>query len=73
MYPNAFLAHMNAAEVGAKPEVFDDTRGLMAGKPAAMGGAGHLAFGLGRWICPGRLLAVSGELTVGGVSWILVT
>lgn len=32
------------------------------GKPATMTGPGHLAFGLGRWACPGRYLAVSGEM-----------
>lgn len=64
VYPNAYLAHTNAAEVGEAPEKFDGKRGLKAGKPAAMAGAGHLAFGLGRWVCPGRLLAIAGKLTM---------
>jgi len=29
-----------------------------------MSGAGHLAFGLGRWACPGRFFAVAGKLAV---------
>jgi hypothetical protein len=37
------------------------TRWVSSGKSAGTVGPGYLAFGLGRWSCPGRFLAVMGE------------
>lgn len=62
VHPIASLAHRSPAQVGENPETFDGRRWVDKGKPATMTGPGHLAFGLGRWACPGRYLAVSGEM-----------
>ncbi|OAA38539.1 cytochrome P450 [Metarhizium rileyi] len=59
VHPNASLAHNDPARAGEKPEIFYARRWLERGKPAAMTGPGHLAFGLGRWACPGRFFAVA--------------
>lgn len=61
VHPNAALAHNNPSEVGENADEFDGRRWLKKGKPAAMTGISHLAFGLGRWACPGRFFAVAGK------------
>lgn len=43
------------------PDEFDETRWVGTRKSAATVGPGYLAFGLGRWACPGRFLAVNGK------------
>lgn len=59
VHPNAALAHTAPEQAGENPEVFDGRRWIEKGKPASMVGPGHLAFGLGRWACPGRYFAVA--------------
>ncbi|KAJ5249009.1 cytochrome P450 [Penicillium chermesinum] len=58
VHPNAALAHNAPENAGDNPETFDGKRWI-GGKPASMAGPGHLAFGLGRWACPGRYFAVA--------------
>ncbi|KAA8646104.1 uncharacterized protein ATNIH1004_007530 [Aspergillus tanneri] len=41
------------------PDTFDGMRWTMDRKLATTTGPGHLSFGLGRWACPGRFLAVA--------------
>ena len=43
------------------PDRFDATRWIGSNKSAATTGPDYLAFGLGRWSCPGRFLAVLGK------------
>ncbi|OAA77163.1 Cytochrome P450 [Akanthomyces lecanii RCEF 1005] len=57
IFPVTFLSDRNPRYL-SNPDVFDPERWLWTGKTAAMPGAGHLAFGLGRWACPGRFLSV---------------
>lgn len=65
VHPNASLAHNVPDHVpGEVPEVFDGRRWLDKGKPASMAGPGHLAFGLGRWACPGRVFAIAGKSAI---------
>ncbi|KAK6504513.1 hypothetical protein TWF506_002707 [Arthrobotrys conoides] len=40
------------------PDKFDANRWVGTGKTSATTGLGYLAFGYGRWACPGRFLAV---------------
>ncbi|KAF3230200.1 hypothetical protein TWF191_010898 [Orbilia oligospora] len=40
------------------PDKFDANRWVGSGKTAATTGLGYLAFGYGKWACPGRFLAV---------------
>lgn len=42
------------------PDEFNAMRWVGTRKSAATVGPGYLAFGLGRWACPGRFLAVNG-------------
>lgn len=60
VHPNAALAHTAPEQAGEAPEVFNGRRWIEKGKPASMVGPGHLAFGLGRWACPGRYFAIAG-------------
>ncbi|OQD74254.1 hypothetical protein PENDEC_c011G02709 [Penicillium decumbens] len=57
VFPVTHLSY-RSPEFVTKPEEFDGGRWIGSGKSAAMTGPGYLAFGLGRWACPGRLLAV---------------
>lgn len=68
----ASLAHRSPAYIGSNADTFDGMRWIEKRKPASMAGPGHLAFGLGRWACPGRLLAVAGKLRQ-DKSWGIVT
>ena len=61
VHPNAYMAHNAPEQAGEDPEIFDGRRWIDRKKSAAMTGTGHLAFGLGRWACPGRFFAVAGK------------
>lgn len=59
VFPVTHLSY-RSPEFVTDPEVFNGERWIGSGKTAAMTGPGYLAFGLGRWACPGRILAVTG-------------
>lgn len=59
------MAHNAPEQAGEDPEIFDGRRWIDRKKSAAMTGTGHLAFGLGRWACPGRFFAVAGKNPIG--------
>lgn len=59
MFPVTHLSYRSPEFVN-QPNEFNGERWVGSGKSAAMTGPGYLAFGLGRWACPGRLLAVMG-------------
>lgn len=44
-----------------EPDEFKACRWVGTGHSAATTGPGYLAFGLGRWSCPGRILATTGK------------
>lgn len=53
---------MNAKYHGPDAEQFNGKRWVGTGKQAVMVNNTYFPFGLGRWACPGRALAVAGEL-----------
>ena len=59
--PLASLSHMSTKHHGSDAETFNGLRWVESGKGAAMINEGYFPFGLGRWACPGRVLAVSGK------------
>ncbi|KAJ5701120.1 cytochrome P450 [Penicillium malachiteum] len=65
LLPVTYLSY-RSPDFASEPEKFDADRWIGSGKSAATTGPGYLAFGLGRWSCPGRNLAVL-EIK----SWIL--
>ncbi|KAF7302456.1 hypothetical protein HMN09_00879700 [Mycena chlorophos] len=69
VFPLATLAHMNPA-YHPDPDSFKPERWHGPNhRPAVMGSASYIAFGMGRWACPGRVLAVS-EIKM--IVWTLV-
>ncbi|KAJ5665021.1 uncharacterized protein N7477_007469 [Penicillium maclennaniae] len=57
VFPVTHLSY-RSPEFVTDPEEFKGERWIGSGKTAGMTGSGYLAFGLGRWACPGRVLAV---------------
>ncbi|KAK7457794.1 hypothetical protein VKT23_010134 [Stygiomarasmius scandens] len=57
--PLATLSHMNEEYHGKDAKEFIGDRWVAQRKPAVMVGNGYLPFGLGRWACPGRFLAIA--------------
>lgn len=53
-----FTQHENG-DLFDDPLTFDSERALRASKPAHMASENYLTFGLSRWACPGRFLAVA--------------
>ncbi|EEP80139.1 conserved hypothetical protein [Uncinocarpus reesii 1704] len=51
-------AHQHPDNYGSEGKVFDGFQWQRKGRPAVQGGADFLTFGLGRWACPGRQLAI---------------
>ena len=51
-------AHQHPDNYGSKGRVFDGFQWQKEGRPAVQGRADFLTFGLGRWACPGRQLAI---------------
>lgn len=45
---------------GENPREFNGFQWAEIGKEAVMTGPAHIVFGLGRFACPGRVLAVNG-------------
>lgn len=62
LFPVTYLSN-RSSELIPDPDRFDATRWVGSNKSAATTGSDYLAFGLGRWSCPGRFLAVLGRLT----------
>ncbi|CRK24704.1 hypothetical protein BN1708_003845 [Verticillium longisporum] len=60
VFPVTYLSNRSPALI-ADPDKFDAKRWIGTGKSATTAGQDYLAFGLGRWSCPGRFLAVMGE------------
>ncbi|KAJ7238517.1 cytochrome P450 [Mycena haematopus] len=69
VFPLATLVHLNPA-YHPDPSVFRPARwhGDNA-RPAVMSSASYISFGLGKWACPGRILAVS-EIKI--IVWSLI-
>ncbi|KAL5513579.1 hypothetical protein ACEPAH_3978 [Sanghuangporus vaninii] len=57
--PLASLSHMSTKYHGTDAEVFNGKRWIGTGKQAVMINDTYFPFGLGRWACPGRVLAVA--------------
>lgn len=51
-------AHQHPDNYGSVGTVFDGFQWQKKGRPAVQGSADFLTFGLGRWACPGRQLAI---------------
>ncbi|PHH88708.1 hypothetical protein CDD83_7181 [Cordyceps sp. RAO-2017] len=58
VFPVTYLS-FRSRDFYPDPDAFDATRWVGSGKSAATTGQDYLAFGLGRWSCPGRYLAVT--------------
>ena len=52
--------HENPEVYGPDPQTFDGFRFVNQNKPASMVGELFIPFGLGRYACPGRHLALNG-------------
>ncbi|KAM5436428.1 hypothetical protein MferCBS31731_005919 [Microsporum ferrugineum] len=65
IFPVAYLSN-RSPEFLEDPNEFKPMRWLGTGKSAATAGPGYMAFGLGRWSCPGRFLGIM-EIK----SWVL--
>ena len=52
--------HENPEVFGERPREFNGFQWAETGKEAVMTGPAHIVFGLGRFACPGRVLAVNG-------------
>lgn len=61
-----------STEYLSDPDEFDAKRWIGTGKAANTTGPGYLAFGIGRWACPGRFLAVMGMGNSPRMIWNLV-
>lgn len=59
--PMASLSHRSTEYYGEDAEVFDGFRWVEKNQPAVMVSPAYFPFGLNRWACPGRVLAVAGE------------
>ncbi|KAJ6594255.1 cytochrome P450 [Mycena capillaripes] len=59
--PMASLSHFNTEYHGPDADVFDGNRWTRRSesKPAIMGSPSYFPFGLGKWACPGRFLAIN--------------
>lgn len=62
--PMASLSHFNKKYHGTDAGEFKGDRWVQSGKQAATVSASYFPFGLGRWACPGRVLAISGQVLV---------
>ena len=62
LIPVATLAHLNPRYHGEKASEFIGDRWVGSDKQAVTLSSTYFPFGLGRWACPGRFLAVAGEL-----------
>lgn len=59
VYPMTYQSY-RSTEYLSDPDEFDAKRWIGTRKAANTTGPGYLAFGIGRWACPGRFLAVMG-------------
>lgn len=70
--PLASLSHENEARYGETAKSFIGDRWVGLGKPAIMVSQDYFPFGLGRWACPGRALAVAGVSVAAVLDSILI-
>jgi len=62
--PLATLSHESREIHGDNASVFDGFRWVDTGEASSMVGLGYFPFGLGRWACPGRFLAIAGQFNI---------
>ncbi|KAJ4464453.1 cytochrome P450 [Lentinula edodes] len=67
--PLASLSHFSTKHHGHNAELFLAQRWCGQDKPAVMGSASYFPFGLGRWACPGRFLAIN-EIKI--IAWSII-
>ncbi|KAJ3925076.1 MAG: cytochrome P450 [Lentinula lateritia] len=67
--PLASLSHFSRKHHGHNAELFLAQRWCGQDKPAVMGSASYFPFGLGRWACPGRFLAID-EIKI--IAWSII-
>lgn len=60
VYPLASLSHRSREYYGEDATVFDGFQWVDKNQPAVMVSPAYFPFGLNRWACPGRVLAVAG-------------
>lgn len=60
----ASLSHFDEKYHGPDADEFKGDRWMESGKQAATVSTSYFPFGLGRWACPGQVLAVSGQILV---------
>lgn len=65
LHPMVYASN-RSPDFATDPHTFDGMRWAQSRKLATTTGPGHLSFGLGRWACPGRFLAVAGEFCLFG-------
>ena len=58
--PMSCMVHENPQTFGDDASEFNGFQWAEQNKDAAMTGAAHIVFGLGRFACPGRVLAING-------------
>lgn len=59
--PMSTTVHENPEVFGEHSTHFDGFQWAETNKDAVMTGPAHIVFGLGRFACPGRLLAINGQ------------
>ncbi|OJJ61434.1 hypothetical protein ASPSYDRAFT_87978 [Aspergillus sydowii CBS 593.65] len=59
VFPVTYLSYRSPEFIQDNPDEFHPGRWVGAKRTAGMTGTGNLAFGMGRWACPGRFLAVA--------------
>ena len=57
----ASLSHRSREYHGEDADIFDGLRWVEKNQPAVMVSPSYFPFGLNRWACPGRVLAVAGK------------
>lgn len=72
VYPMTYQSY-RSTEFLPDPDVFDAKRWIGTRKSANTTGPGYLAFGIGKWACPGRFLAVMGMIFLLNVMMVIVT
>lgn len=61
MTPMATTVHENPEIYGEQSREFNGFQWAEQNKEAVMTGPAHIVFGLGRFACPGRVLAINGQ------------
>lgn len=61
MTPYVKRVHEHTSNYGNDGKIFDGRQWVGKERPAVMGSPSFVSFGLGRWACPGRHLAILGK------------